>query len=397
MRRSLASTFCTACLIVVFAACGPTGSGNSGGSGGSSGSGSGGSGGMYSGGSSGNGTGGSGGVGGIDNTPDAMNCGVQTFTPTQGLPPDLLIVLDKSGSMMDPPGSGGASKWVQVTGALNTTVNQLQSSIKFGLEFFPTDGACGVANVAVPVAANNGPAIMSAIAGQSPGGSTPTPDGIYRATMSLMSVGDQNPKYIVLATDGDPNCAATLGSGGTGGGTCMCPSGFMQNGANCCIPNTPVCVPCSGLGGNAIGDTVTAIAQAQMAGVHTFVIGVATDMSSDANLNMMADAGGEARPGTTHYYLVTNQQDLVNVINSIAGQIISCNLQLPMRPPYPDQVVVTANGQTVPRDTTHMNGWDFGPGDTSIQFYGSYCSMLQSGGISNVQAIYGCPPIGIHR
>src|SRR5262245_14269788 len=110
MRRSRSSTFCTACLIVVFAACGPTGSGGnggsngSGGSGGSSGNGSGGSGG-----SSGNGSGGSGGGGGIDHTPDAMNCGVQTFTPTAGLPPDLLIVLDKSGSMMDPPSSGGAS------------------------------------------------------------------------------------------------------------------------------------------------------------------------------------------------------------------------------------------------------------------------------------------------
>jgi hypothetical protein len=393
MRRSFASTFCTACLIVLFAACGPTGSGGSGGnSGGSSGSGSGGSGGMYSGGSSGNGSGGSGGAGGIDNTPDAMNCGVQTFTPTQGLPPDLMIVLDKSGSMMDPPGSGGASKWVQVTGALNMTVGQLQSSIKFGLSFFPTDGACGVGNTAVPIMPNAGAAIASAIAGQSPGGSTPTPDGIYRGAMSLMAVGDQNPKYILLATDGDPNCSATLGPGA--GGACMCPSGTTQMGNQCCIlPN--VCVPCTG---NAVADTVAAITNSAQAGVHTFVIGVATDSSSDGNLNMMAMAGGEQRPGgPPYYYLVTNQQDLVNVINSIAGQIISCNLQLPMRPPYPDQVTVTANGQTVPRDTTHMNGWDFGPGDTSIQFYGSYCSMLQSGGISNVQAIYGCPPIGIHR
>ena len=393
MRRSQAFTFCTSCLIAVLAGCGPTGgSGNSGGSGGN---GSGGSGGMYAGGSGGN-TGGNGGSGGgIDNNPDAMNCGVQTFTPTAGLPPDLLIVLDKSGSMMDPPGSGGASKWVQVTGALNSTVTMLSSQIKFGLEFFPTDSSCGVANVAVPVAANNAAPIMTAIAGQSPGGSTPTADAIYRATMSLQTLTDQNPKYILLATDGDPTCGATLGSGGTGG-SCTCPGGFTQMGANCCIGT--LCVPCSGLGGNAVGDAVSAIGSAQMAGVHTFVVGVATDSSSDSNLNMMAQAGGEQRAGgPPYYYLVSNQQDLVNVINAIAGQIISCNLQLPMRPPYPDQVTVTANGQTVPRDPTHMNGWDFGPGNMSIQFYGSYCSMLQSGSINNVQAIFGCPPIGIHR
>ena len=388
MRRSHPFNFLASCLIAVLAGCGPTGgSGNNGGSGGGN---TGGSGGMYAGGSGGN-TGGSGGVGGIDNNPDAANCGVQTFTPTQGLPPDLMIVLDKSGSMMDPPGSGGASKWMQVTGAINTTVGQLQSTIKFGLQYFPTDGACGVAQLGVPVAANNAAAIMSSMAGQSPGGSTPTPDGIYRGTMELTAVQDNNPKYIILATDGDPNCPATLGPGA--GGACMCPAGTTQMGNQCCIAG--ICIPCTG---NATADTVAAINNAQMAGVHTFVVGVATDSTSDANLNMMAQAGGEQRPGgPPYYYLISNQQDLVNVINSIAGQIISCNLQLPMRPPYPDQVTVTANGQTVPRDPTHMNGWDFGPGDTSIQFYGSYCSMLQSGGINNVQAIYGCPPIGIHR
>jgi hypothetical protein len=345
---------------------------------------------MYAGGSGGNNSGGNGGSGGgIDNNPDAANCGVQTFTPTQGLPPDLLIVLDKSGSMMDPPGSGGASKWMQVTGALNSTVAMLGAQIKFGLEFFPTDSSCGVANVAVPVAPNNAAPITSAIAGQSPGGSTPTADAIYRAAMTLNAVGDQNPKYILLATDGDPTCPATLGPA-TGG--CACQPPLMQMNGQCCLSG--ICIPCMG---NPPADAVTAVGNAANMGVHTFVIGVATDSSSDQTLTMMSAQGGEPRAGTPNYYLVTNQQDLVNVINAIAGQIISCNLQLPMRPPYPDQVTVTANGQTVPRDTTHMNGWDFGPGDTSIQFYGSYCNMLQSGGISSVQAIYGCPPIGIHR
>jgi len=66
-----------------------------------------------------------------------------------------------------------------------------------------------------------------------------------------------------------------------------------------------------------------------------------------------------------------------------------------MAPPDPNMVRVTANGMIVPRDSAHMNGWDYGPNNLSIIFYGSWCNQLQSGMIQNVHAIFGCPPIGI--
>src|SRR5262249_6222579 len=151
-----------------FAACGPTGQSGSGNSGGSGGSSSGGVGGNYSGGSGGStgsgGTGGSG--GGIDNTPDAMNCGGQTFM-LQRLAPDLLIVQDQSGSMMDPPSSGGASKWAQMTGALNMSLAMSQAQqARWGIVFFPNDGLCGTAATPdVPVGAGTQGQIMSALSG----------------------------------------------------------------------------------------------------------------------------------------------------------------------------------------------------------------------------------------
>jgi hypothetical protein len=40
-----------------------------------------------------------------------------------------------------------------------------------------------------------------------------------------------------------------------------------------------------------------------------------------------------------------------------------------------------------------MNGWDYGPNDLSIIFYGAACNDLQSGIVTNVSAIYGCPPV----
>jgi len=58
------------------------------------------------------------------------------FTLMRGLPPDLLIVLDKSGSMSDVVGPD--TKWNQVRAALDMTVMALQGQIKWGLQLFPT-------------------------------------------------------------------------------------------------------------------------------------------------------------------------------------------------------------------------------------------------------------------
>jgi hypothetical protein len=331
-----------------------------------------------------------GGTGPVDPNTNP-NCGVMNFALQKGLPPDLLIVLDRSGSMADSPSSGGASKWDQMTAAINQTVTQLQGQIKWGLEMFPHDNDCGVSvSMDVPVAANDAPAISSAIAAQMPGGSTPTADAINAGAKYLSTVADSNPKYMVLATDGEPNCASTTP---TTGGTCTCPAPTTQMGSNCCLLGA--CLPCSTVsaGGDGTADAEAAVTAAATAGVHTFVIGIATDPGADGVLNQMAQNGLEARPGTTQYYPVANQNDLVTAINTIAGQIISCSFAMQQAPPNPDFVEIDVNNAKVPRDTTHMDGWDFGPGDLSIQFYGSYCMSLQSGSVMNVEAIFQCMPV----
>src|SRR5262249_15646370 len=162
---------------------------------------SGGSGGA-TGGSSGGGTGGTRGAGGTR----GMNCGVQTFM-LQRRPPDVLIVQDKSGSMNNPPSTGGASKWSQVTSAIDSAVMSTQSSIFWGLTFFPSDDSCGVnSGVDVNVATNNYSAIHSALGQRNPGGSTPTAHAMLNAGAYLAGLNDGNNKFIVLATDGLPNC-----------------------------------------------------------------------------------------------------------------------------------------------------------------------------------------------
>jgi hypothetical protein len=320
-----------------------------------------------------------------------MKCGSQDFMLQKGLPPDLLIVLDRSGSMDSAPPAGGATKWVQVATALKQTVMQLQGQIKWGIEYFPTDNDCGVsANVDVPIGALNATQIQMSIDAHTPNGNTPTRAGIDTGMKYLQTVQDPNPKYILLATDGEPNCAV----GAPPSGTCTsCPPGTTPMGQTCCFG--AVCIiPCPGSipGGPDAAGAVAAVDAAAKAGIGTFVIGIATG-GAEQVMNDMADKGGHARPGPQKYYPVANQQDLVNAVGAIAGQIISCTFPLQSPPSSPDLVDVFVNGTKVSQDKSHMNGWDYGPGNNSIQFYGAACTSLQSGSAQQVQAVYNCPPI----
>jgi len=82
-------------------------------------------------------------------------------------------------------------------------------------------------------------------------------------------------------------------------------------------------------------------------------------------------------------------------LGKITGNIVSCNYPLTMAPPNPNYVEIDDNtGNPIPRDPTHMNGWDFGPNDMSIIFYGMACTDLQNGVTTSIQAVFGCPPVG---
>src|SRR5215468_7657778 len=99
------------------------------------------------------GTGGSG-----TSSPDA-NCAAVNQGATR-LPPDILIVQDKSGSMNDSAdrsctsNCGSRSKWSQVTAALNQVVGMTDTTVNWGLKFFSDNGHCG-ANGAPVVSIGN--------------------------------------------------------------------------------------------------------------------------------------------------------------------------------------------------------------------------------------------------
>jgi len=321
--------------------------------------------------SSGSGTGliGGGGAQSGQANVTGMNCAAVN-QPVAKLPPDILIVLDKSGSMNDDPATGmtcntaGCTKWDQTTAALMQVLTATDANVNWGLKFFasPNGGTCGVnAGADVAIAANNANRINTSIGGQMPSSSTPTRTAEAAAAAYLGTVNDQNPKFILLATDGLPNCAPN------------CSGNACQN--------------------SDMAGAVQAVTDAATAGFPTFVVGIATssDPMSDATLTQMANAGGKPRMGTPSYYPVMNQQDLVDALNAIVVVAGTCTFTIPM-PPNSDtdttHIGVTVNGTEIPQDPNHANGWDFS-GTNQVVVYGSSCNAIMAG-TAMVQIVFKC-------
>ena len=300
------------------------------------------------------------------------NCGA-TRNPTMRQPPDLLLVFDRSGSMLADPATGRncmptatcPSKWNQATAAVNMAVASSQTTIDWGLKLFTSNGTgCTVTpGVQVDIALNSAPAIATSLAGASPGGNTPTTAAMTLAGDYLATLTTPNPRFIVLVTDGQPNCA-----GGNGGGD-----------------DSPA--------------AIAAVAAQAARGYGTFVIGVATasDAMATATLTSMSTAGTHARPGTPNYYVVNNTAELVTALGSIGTQVASCTFTLTSAPPDPNNVLVLADGNVVPKDTLPTdNGWTYGAGMTSVALTGTYCQQVMSNVVKDVEVLFGCggiPPV----
>jgi hypothetical protein len=334
-------------------------SGGGAGAGGSAGGSNGGHGGGGSGGGSGGGGVGAGGSAGDVGGNDDAGCGTMDFDLHSG-PANVLLVQDRSGSMKNPPNNQTTqSKWDLTTTAVKAAAMMTDSSVSWGLKTFPegpTDGAhkCLVTNVIdLPVAAMNAANLATTINATTPDGDgTPTGDAILVAFNYMKALTLPGQKFMVLSTDGDPNCGS---------------------------------------------DTVTQLRNAASMGIKTFVIGIGSSDNSPANLNAMADAGGEPRPLLSpldsKYYSVNSQADLATALAQITGQVISCTFDFQMPPPLTNGVHVTVNGTEIYDDPTHTSGWDYT--DTTykqIQLYGPPCQQIQAGN-NQIHILFDCKPV----
>jgi hypothetical protein len=318
-------------------------------------------------------------------------CG-QLTRPLTALPPDILILLDRSGSMnndiTDNPciGDGGisipangscgaSSKWALVTSALNQVVGETDTAVNWGLKFFPDvgDSSCTASGApAVSIGSANGTAIASAIAGQTTAvgavmgsNGTPTNAGETSAAAYLATLTDANPKFILLATDGLPTCA-------TGGVT-----GSMSNDS---------------------AGAIAAVQTAFNAGIPTFVVGIATaGFTGDTTLSEMANAGGYPRTGSPSYYPVSTTQELTATLSNLVATVATeCTFALGPPPTNDgrtglDRINIFVDGAPLARDPSHTRGWDYTDATKAlITVYGPDCNNLLNGVTQWVTVAFTC-------
>lgn len=293
-----------------------------------------------------------------------MTCGAQSENigvVNLGDPPDLLVVLDRSGSMSSPPAQFPpifTPKWTIMKNGLNTVVGARDQQIKFGLMEFPSDDNCGAdASVEVPIGLGSAPAVASYFQNRSPNGNTPAHTALTQALAHYNSITPNTAgRYVLFATDGLPNCG-----------------GAAQDQAS-------------------DSETIAAVTALANAGIPTYVLGFGT-FADPTILNAAAVAGLKPKPGNTKYYQANNANELDQALQDIAGGVIvpTCSYALASAPPVPDDVTVTLNGMVVPRSLSHTDGWDYHPDAMTITFFGSYCSSIMGGSVANVSFVYGCP------
>jgi hypothetical protein len=284
------------------------------------------------------------------------------------LPPDILILLDRSGSMeWNADAScmrncGAESRWRQVTDALNQVIPMTDTSVNWGLKFFGSGNNCAVtADPEVPIAAANGQMITTRIAMTTPGTPTPTRLGVNAGAAYMATLTSTNPKYLLLATDGEPTCN----------------------------PDTPMMMNASDAAG-----AQQAVTDAFNMGFKTFVVGVGDTMGA-ATLDQMAINGGMPQTGAaTSFYQVTDTASLVAALQTILGRVGSCQFEIGMAPnsmTTNDLIDVFGDGMPISRDPTHTDGWDYSnAAKTAIEVFGPRCDAIKAGTTVNVTVTFRC-------
>jgi hypothetical protein len=294
----------------------------------------------------------------------------------------LVFLLDQSGSMGDGQHGNRKQKWDPVTAALNSFFEDSDSAgLYASLTLFPKNRNTGTGAADDKIGADceasayvepevkptllpNDTAFAAAIAAVDPPNEFGTPTrpalaGTIQYAESLLAQDASRRVVIVMVTDGVP-------------------------------------VSCAG---NNITNTANE-AEAVADRIPTYVIGVGKELS---NLNAIAQAGK-----TEEAFLVAvddptkTRTALLEQINSIRGEVISCEVPMP-KPPAgrqldPDKVYVeySSSSGTVNLDynpkCTGGTGWHYDSADkpTQVELCERTCATVKAQRTAGVNVVFGC-------
>jgi hypothetical protein len=227
---------------------------------------------------------------------------------------------------------------------------------------------------------------------------TPTAVTLETAKPYLDGVTDGLDKYVLLATDGAPNCDPTAAFEG-----CRC-TGMVTPGAPCstdwwCLNDQ---------------NTIAAAEALYLAGYRVYVLGIGDSMEWGDVMDAIAFAGG------TGQYIPADSQEFEDKLTEIVGGIMTCEFDVdweslpPLTNKDPDKVNFfckqnqdepnikdPAKGtvNVIPGNPDCANGktgWTWTDDtNTAIKMCEDECTKLKSGGCPVITAEFGCSTVGI--
>lgn len=380
--------------------------------------------------------------------------------------PNLLLLVDKSGSMDLPVDVSNLACFTAPGGevcgqdksypcdvttcptrwsTLSTTVTQFLTpppidagtpSARFGLTFFPeppdsnvSDQCTPTLSVLAPISisaddstasldglANAAIAALATVQSSNPqgptgtGGGTPTGDSLKYFNSNPSAVVDPDrDAYVLLLTDGLPNCNADLGPT-VGTSACVCTLESDQD----CLDARPLGIGC--LDNTATVNVISELKSVQK--ITTVVLGFGADTAAPAassTLQAMAIAGGFAARlcpnknqscGATNpcdlstglcskqYYEATDANSLSAALQQIYAGVgaKACIVPLTETPTNQQLISVLVNGSPV---LSGPDTWQYEPAGTlppnlapnpdgpTLQFFGDLCTQIQASSRAN--------------
>jgi hypothetical protein len=345
-------------------------------------------------------------LGGTDNAL-AGPCGSQTIPAVTGPVPNLSFVIDHSGSMGATLEGNELSKYENARIALSRVLKAVGHRVNYGAAIFPgLDGltGCEAGDELIRIgpgdpasyARNNqtGPRLKDLLGRLSLAGldgGTPAAPTLEKMRQVLTQL--SGPTYVVLITDGAPNCNAELECDASG---CIPNIEGLRTEdvectpvVNCCAPSTQD--PSANLSCVDTDASLEAVRRLADAGIATFVVGMPGSEPYRQLLNEMAVLGGTARPQEPSYFAVEDTSALEAALKAIAASVsISCEIPLDYDPPEPGFVNVYFDGELVEYDPEA--GWQW-TDDGRVAIRGQACEQLSAGDVLEVQVLAGCKTV----
>lgn len=261
--------------------------------------------------------------------------------------PTVVLLVDQSGSMETEFGTG--TRWTTVYDVLvgpGGVVPQYAAGIRFGISLYTsidgntTGNECPILTEVAPDIDNLAP-IQTLLDANGPSGETPTGESLDVVAVDLAAAAFTGQKFIVLATDGEPD--------------------------SCAVPNPQEGQP----------EAVAAAQNAFALGIQTFIISVGDEVS-EGHLQDMANAGRGVQAGDPDapFYLALDPAALQAAFEDILAGVRSCKLSLdtPLTDAEAMGCTVRVNGGEV--GYGDADGWVLDAGDVELQ--GAACDALQS-------------------